>query len=188
MHWLTALFLVLLVVTTGVRLWLSTRQVRAVTLGREHVPAPFSNTITLDQHQKAADYTVAVTRLNRIGAVVDAALMLAWSLGGGLVLVHSLVSNLGLGPLFTGTLVVLASFVLMAILELPLTVWRTFRVEAQFGFNRMTPALFISDQIKTLVLMLVIGTPLIAVVLWLMAASGTFWWLYAWGVWVAFSL
>ncbi|MEO0420900.1 MAG: M48 family metallopeptidase [Pseudomonadota bacterium] len=185
---MTPLFLALLAATTIVRLWLSSRQIAAVRRGRDRVPAPFDDTISLEQHHKAADYTMATTGLSRIGTVVDAALLLFWTLGGGLMLVHSLVSSLQLGPLLTGTLVTLITFIAMSTLELPLSIWRTFRIEARFGFNRMTPALFISDQIKTLVLMAVIGTPLIAVVLWLMAAAGSLWWLYAWGVWVAFSL
>ncbi len=188
MHWMTTLFLALLGATTLVRLWLSGRQIAAVRRGRQQVPAPFAESISLEQHHKAADYTIASTGLGRIGALVDAVLMLVWTLGGGLMLVHAGVDSLGFGPLLTGTLVTLATFILMSVLELPLSIWRTFRIEARFGFNRMTPGLFISDQLKSLVLMLVLGTPLIAVVLWLMAAAGSLWWLYAWGVWVAFSL
>ncbi len=188
MHWLTALFLVLLVSMTGVRLWLAGRQIAAVRRGRERVPAPFADAISLEQHQKAADYTIAVTRLNRAGAVVDALLILGWTLGGGLALLGRAVAALGLGSLLTGTLVILAALVVMSLLDLPLSAWRTFRIEQRFGFNRMTPGLFVSDQVKSLVLMVLIGTPLIAVVLWLMDAAGRFWWLYAWGVWVAFSL
>lgn len=188
MHWLTALFLSLLVVMTGVRLWLSGRQIRAVQRGREEVPAAFADAISLEQHQKAADYTVALTRLGRVGTVVDALLILAWTLGGGLVLLHSLIESLGLNRLLTGTLFVLATLVVMSLLEIPLSAWRTFRIEERFGFNRETPGLFVSDQLKTLGLTIVLGTPLIAVVLWLMDAAGALWWLYAWLVWVAFSL
>ncbi|MEO0974195.1 MAG: M48 family peptidase, partial [Pseudomonadota bacterium] len=188
MHWMTLLFLALLVATSAVRLWLSTRQIAAVRRGSAEVPAPFADVITLEQHRKAADYTVAVSGLGRFGTLVDAALMLLWTLGGGLMIVHQWVGGLGFGPLLTGTLVTVFALIAMAALELPLTLWRTFRIEARFGFNRMTPGLFISDQLKGLALMLILGTPLIAVVLWLMAAAGTFWWLYAWGVWVAFSL
>ncbi|MEM9384510.1 MAG: M48 family metallopeptidase [Pseudomonadota bacterium] len=185
---MTPLFLALLAATTIVRLWLSSRQIAAVRRGRERVPAPFDDTISLEQHHKAADYTMATTRLSRVGTLVDAILLLLWTLGGGLMLVHSLVSALSLGPLLTGTLVTLLAFIAMSALELPLAIWRTFRIEARFGFNRMTPSLFISDQLKSLVLMAVLGTPMIAVVLWLMAAAGSLWWLYAWVVWVAFSL
>jgi STE24 endopeptidase len=188
MHWLTTLFLILLAAMTGVRLWLAGRQIAAVRRGRDAVPAPFTDRIPLDQHQKAADYTVAVTRLNRVGTVVDSLLILAWTLGGGLTLLYGAVSSLGWNTLLTGTAFILATLVVSSLLELPLSVWRTFGIEARFGFNRMTPGLFASDQLKTLVLTLAIGAPLVAVVLWLMDVAGTFWWLYAWVVWMAFSL
>ncbi|MHC4491569.1 MAG: M48 family peptidase, partial [Planctomycetota bacterium] len=81
---MTALFLAALFASLGVRLWLSWRQGRSVRAHRGAVPAAFADSIPLEAHQKAADYTVARLRLGRVVAPARAALLLAFTLGGGL--------------------------------------------------------------------------------------------------------
>lgn len=188
MHPFTALFLGFLLAGTTLKLWLALRQMRAVRAGRVRVPVPFDTRVTLDDHHKAADYTLACERLGMAETLVDVVLLLGWTLGGGLALLDRVGSALQWGPLATGTAVIMSAFIVMSLLSLPFSVYRTFVIEARYGFNRTTPGLFVADQVKALLLMLVLGTPLALTVLWLMRSAGAAWWLYAWLTTVAFSL
>jgi len=181
-------FLAMLVLTTGFRLWLSGRQSAHVTRHRDHVPAPFEQRIPLEEHRKAADYTVAKGRLGRAETVYDALLLLGWTLGGGIALADRLVSGAGLGEIASGTAVIMLVLVAGGLLSLPFSLAQTFGVEARFGFNRTTPALFAADLVKGLLLALVLGTPLVGAILWIMANTGNAWWLYAWALWSGFML
>lgn len=188
MHWLTLLFLALLLLGTAVRGWLNRRQIAAVLRHRDRVPAAFADRIDPEAHQKAADYTVAHARLNRWEGLLDTGVVLVLTLGGGIAWVDALWQRLALPPTLHGTLVVLSILLAVAAVGLPLSLRRTFGIEARFGFNRMTPGLFVADLIKSLLLSLLLGGPLLFVVLWLMHSAGRLWWLYAWFVWVGFTV
>ena len=185
---LTIVFLVALAASLAVRLWLARRQIASVQRHRGQVPEAFADSISPEAHRKAADYTVERVRLSRIDAVVEALVLLGWTLGGGLAWVDRAWRALELPPVVTGVGVLLTIVAVGALIDLPFRAWRTFRVEQQFGFNRTTPALFISDQLKGAALLLALGVPLAATVLWLMHAAGDAWWLYAWAVWLGFNL
>ncbi|MBI5041297.1 MAG: M48 family metallopeptidase, partial [Gammaproteobacteria bacterium] len=167
---------------------LASRHIRHVQTRRNQVPEAFAASISLTAHQKAADYSVAKTRLGRIELVYDTALLLAWTLGGGLSLLNGAWMQLGWDPLPTGVAVMMSFFFLGSLLDVPFSAWGTFKLETHFGFNHSTPGLFVADLAKQALLLLVIGTPLIALVLWLMQGAGTYWWLYVWAVWIGFSL
>lgn len=184
----TWIFLIVLTLMIATRLWLNLRQSRHVRQHRGAVPDDFAERISLEEHQKAADYTLARARLSRINLFIDAALLLVWTLGGGLQLLDSGWRLTGWNALYLGTAVILSAMLIMSVLELPATIYQTFVLEARFGFNRTTPGTFIADRIKGLLLTLVIGTPLILLVLWLMSAMGNWWWIYVWAVWLGFSL
>ena len=186
MHWLTWLFLLLLLTATATRGWLNQRQVAAVRRHRDRVPAAFAAQIDLAAHQKAADYTVASARVSRWDGLLDTLLALLFTLGGGINLVDGWWRPLNLPAALHGTAVVLTVLFLLAALSLPLSVWRTFGVEARFGFNRTTVGLFVADLSKSMVVSVLLGGPLIFVILFLMQRAGTWWWLYAWGVWIAY--
>jgi STE24 endopeptidase len=188
MHWFTELFALLLVAATLTRSWLNQRQVAAVLRHRDRVPEAFSGQIDLAAHQKAADYTVASARVSRWDNLIDTVVALLLTLGGGIDKIDRWWDWAALGPVLHGTVVVLSTLLLVALVGLPLSLWRTFGVEARFGFNRTTPRLFVVDLIKSLVLSLLLGGPLILTVLFLMQRAGTLWWIYAWGVWVAFTV
>lgn len=185
----TALFLFALGAGLLTRLWLAQRQIRHVAGHRAAVPAAFAASIALDAHQKAADYTVARVRLGIVDLLISAALLLGLTVGGGLQALFALSA-----AVFTpGTLQHSVAFIAVVasvswLVDLPLTVYRSFGLEARFGFNRLTPALFVADTLKGIVLATVIGLPLIAFVLWLMAAMGSLWWLYVWAFWLGFNL
>ena len=185
----TALFLVALGAGLLTRLWLARRQMRHVAAHRGAVPPAFAAIIGLDAHRKAADYTVARVRVGIVDVLVSAALLLALSVGGGLQQLHALTAGLfEPGSLGHGVAFISAVAIVSWIVELPLTLYRSFGLEARFGFNRLTPGLFVADAVKGILLSALIGLPLIAFVLWLMEAMGSLWWLYVWAFWLVFNL
>ncbi len=185
---LTFVFALALLLGLLLKFWLATRQIRHVARHRAQVPAPFDQTITLAAHQKAADYTVAKTRLGLLELAFGAAVLLGWTLLGGLDALNRLLfASLGGGML--QQLALLAAFVLIGgLLELPLSLYQTFVVEQCFGFNRMTWRLWLGDLVRSVAVGTAIGLPIAALILWLMGAAGGLWWLWAWGTWVGFNL
>lgn len=188
MEFLTPLFLVLLATMVGTRLWLATRQLGAVRSHRDAVPGPFAAVVGLDDHRRAADYTAVRLRLGRVQLVYDAAVLLVVTLGGGFAALDGAVATLALPPLAHGVLTLVALVLAMSVAELPFAWYSTFVVEARFGFNRTTPKLFVLDLLRAALVGTVLGVPLLALLLWLVQATGERWWLYAWGAWVAFGL
>jgi len=185
---LTLLFVSFLLADICVRLWLASRQIRHVARHRDQVPPEFAPRIGLASHQRAADYTVARVRLGMLERVYDAVLLVALTLLGGLQAIDMLVAQLTSHDLLRQLLLLGGVALLLGVLGLPFTLWRQFRLEARFGFNRMTPGLFAADLAKGLLVALVLGTPLAAAILWLMAEAGSLWWVWAWGLWTAFNL
>jgi STE24 endopeptidase len=185
---LTLAFCALLLLTLFVRLWLASRQIRHVARHRGAVPPAFAATIGLEAHQKAADYTIAKARFGLIETAFEAALLLGWTLLGGLHLLNQgLLAWLGGGLL--QQLALLGAFALIgAVLSLPMAWWATFRIEERFGFNKMSTSLWLTDLVKNGLVGALIGLPIAALVLWLMGAAGPAWWLWAWAVWMGFNL
>jgi STE24 endopeptidase len=188
MHTFTTLFLAALGINTLIQWWLLHRQIDHVRACRHAVPDAFSERVSLEAHQKAADYTVTRARFEQFELLSGMALLLLWTLGGGLNMLDSACRSLGLSPLFTGTIFILSAFAILAVIELPFSVYRTFVIEQRFGFNRTTPKLFLTDFLKEGVLGLCIGGPLVMLILWLMAHAGTLWWAAVWIAWFGFSL
>ncbi|HEU4627131.1 MAG TPA: M48 family metallopeptidase [Steroidobacteraceae bacterium] len=188
MQWLTSLFVVAVIAEMITRLWLSSRQIAAVRAHRDAVPELFRNQVELADQQKAADYTVARAQLGRIDTVFDAFLRLVFTLGGGIAAIDVLWQKAGLAQPWHGALVIGTVMLVLALLNLPFSLWRTFRLEARFGFNRVSPALFVTDLAKGLVLSVVLGGPVVIGALLLMDRGGPWWWLYAWAAWTVFSL
>lgn len=183
----TLLFLAAFALTLATRLWLKLRQIRHVGAHRAAVPAEFAARITLASHQKAADYTVDRCQTAISAILVDAVLLLAFTLGGGLAALHGLWSA-HLDGIAYGLAMIFSVLLISALADLPLSLYSQFVVEARHGFNRMTPALFVSDLGKQTLLGVAIGAPVIAAVLWLMGAMGEHWWLWVWLFWSGFNL
>ena len=184
----TTLVCALLIAGTVVRTVLSSRQIRHVARHRHAVPAAFADTISPEAHRKAADYTIAKARFGQLDTVVEAALLLGWTLLGGLhFLNQALLAWLG-GGLLQQLALVAAFAVIGGLLTLPLAWWSTFRIEERFGFNKMSLGLWLGDLFKNALVGGLIGLPIVALVLWLMGAAGPTWWLWAWGVWMGFNL
>jgi STE24 endopeptidase len=188
MNWLTWMFVTALAAETTIRLWLSSRQIAAVRAHRDLVPEAFRGQIALADQRKAADYTVARAKLGRWATLVESLIKLAVTVGGGLAAVDALVSHLRWSEPWRGCVVIVTVFLLLQILGLPLTLWRTFRIEARFGFNRISPWLFAVDIAKRMLLGLVLGTPLALATLWLMDRAGAWWWAWAWLVWLGATI
>ncbi len=191
---LTLAFAFALVVSTLIKFWLSSRQMRHVAAHRGAVPAGFATAVPLAAHQKAADYTVARTRLGLLSLAFNAAVLLGWTLLGGLDALNGwlLEASQGLPAAWAAMgyqLGLLTAFALIAgLLDLPWELYSTFRLEAAFGFNRTTLRLYLADQLKGLLVGAVLGLPIAGVILWLMGTAGPGWWLWAWSTWTGFQL
>jgi STE24 endopeptidase len=184
----TLAFAAALVAGLVVKFWLATRQIRHVARHRGAVPADFAATVSLPAHQKAADYTIAKARLGLLETAFGAAVLLGWTLLGGLDALNRALMAL-IGPGMAQQLALLACFaVIGGLLDLPFSLYGTFVVEERFGFNKMTWKLWLADLAKGLVLGALIGLPIAWLILWLMGATGPLWWLWAWGAWMAFNL
>ncbi len=188
---LTLAFSAALVVSLVIKFWLASRQLRHVAAHRGAVPGVFAQTITLPGHQRAADYTLAKARFGLLVMAFGAAVLLGWTLLGGIDLVNILVRDT-IQPRFGNMayqLALLAGFALIGgLLDLPFKLYSTFRIEQRFGFNRMTWRLYLADMLKGALVGALVGLPIAALMLWLMGAAGSLWWLWAWGAWMAFNL
>ena len=185
---MTLTLAVLLVANLLTKLWLSGRQVRHVAQHRDQVPAAFAHTISLDAHQKAADYTMAKARVGVADMGLDALTLVAWTLLGGLDLLNQVTLD-WLGEGMGQQIMLVVSFSLIGgLIGLPLSLFQTFGIEQRFGFNNTTPKLWVSDMLKGLLVGMVLGLPILWLVLWLMQAGGTLWWLYTWAALVAYQL
>ena len=185
---LTLSFALALVVGLVLKFWLASRQIRHVARNRNTVPAAFAGNITLAAHQKAADYTIAKARLGLLEMALGAAVLLAWTLLGGLSALNQwLVQWMGGG--MGQQIALLATFVLISgLIDLPMTLYQTFVLEERFGFNKMTFKLWLVDAVKSSAVGALIGLPIVALILWVMGAAGFWWWLWAWGLWMGFNL
>ena len=185
---MTLTLAVLLVANLLTKLWLSGRQVRHVAQHRDQVPAAFAHTISLDAHQKAADYTMAKARVGVADMGLDALTLVAWTLLGGLDLLNQVTLD-WMGEGMGQQIMLVVSFTLIGgLIGLPLSLFQTFGVEQRFGFNNTTPKLWVSDMLKGLLVGMVLGLPILWLVLWLMQAGGSLWWLYTWAALVAYQL
>ena len=190
-HAFTLLFAAVLVIGLLTRFYLASRQIRHVARHRNEVPAAFASTISLVSHQKAADYTIAKSRFGMLEMAFGAAVLLGWTLLGGIDALNQALmsSSLAAYGSLVPQLALLAAFGLISgLLDLPFTLYTTFRLEERFGFNKMTFRLWLADLLKSALVGLVIGLPIVALILWLMGSAGSVWWLWAWGVWMAFNL
>ncbi len=182
-------FLCALALASATRLWLISRQIRHVRAHRAQVPRAFAQAISLAAHQKAADYTIAKNRLGAVDLLVGALVLVAFTLGGALQALLDLWSRVfAPDSIAYGTAFIASLVVLLSLIELPATLYRTFVTEARFGFNRMTLRLFVADLARHAALGALLGLPLVMLVLWLMARAGPLWWLAVWAAWAGFNL
>jgi STE24 endopeptidase len=188
MHIFTTVFLSFLAASVLVRLWLSQRQISHIQAHHDNVPAAFADRISLEDHQRAADYSCSKLRVGRIMLGWETLWLLLWTLGGGINLIDQWYSGLGFATLVTGIGVIFTLTLISSILDLPFSLYHTFVVEERFGFNKTTLSIWCVDMLKTTLLIALLGVPLLAAILWLMNQAGEHWWVYAWCLWMGFSL
>lgn len=187
----TGVFSAFLVLGLLTKFYLASRQIRHVARNRDTVPTAFAATISLQAHQKAADYTIAKARFGMLEMAFAAAVLLGWTLLGGIDTLNQAIAGSGLAAwgALVPQLTLLAAFGLISgLLDLPFTLYSTFRIEERFGFNKMTLKLWLADLVKSTLVGIVIGLPIVALILWLMGSAGSLWWLWAWGAWMGFNL
>jgi STE24 endopeptidase len=183
----TSLFIAFLIADIVVRGWMSLRQIRYVKQHRDQVPAEFSGRIGLSSHQRAADYTHAKIQISLLESCVEAVVLVALTLLGGLQVLDVQAGHWINNDIVRQLVLIGMVLLIVSLVGLPFTLWRKFRLEARFGFNRVTPALFWADTVKAVLLLLVLGAPLVALVLWVMGSTGPAWVWWAWLIWVAFN-
>ncbi|MCU7800057.1 MAG: M48 family metallopeptidase [gamma proteobacterium symbiont of Lucinoma myriamae] len=183
----STIFIIMVLLSAMTHFWLALRQIRHVKQHREQTPEAFAEKISLKEHQKAADYTIAKEKLGNIELLIGTTLVFVWTLGGGLELLDQYVRSYQLDPLYAGILFILLMGFISSFISIPMGLYNTFVLEEKFGFNRTTLKVWLLDLVKQSILGLVIGIPLIMVILWLMDSAGEFWWLYAWAVWMGFG-
>lgn len=188
MNVFTYIFLFSLFAGIFVQWFLVQKQINSVRSSRDNVPEAFNDKISLEAHQKAADYTEAKVKTGLLELIIGSALLLLWTLAGGLQFLDNWLRTFGMSEIFTGTALILSVFAIMAILELPLSLFKIFKIEQSFGFNKMTPKIFFVDLLKNTLVGFLIGAPILLFVLWIMENSGTYWWVYVWFTWLTFSL
>ncbi len=188
MNSFTIVFLIALTLSFSVQFWLSKRHAGYVAKHRDAVPEAFKNTISLEAHQKAADYTLEKSKLGDTDGIIGVILLLVMTLGGGINLAFEFWASSIENPLLAGLTAVACVFLVMTLVEIPTSVYQTFVIEEKYGFNKNTPKQFILDQLLQLVLVAAIGMPLLALILWVMDSIGSLWWLWAWAILMSFSL
>ncbi|MBI1904770.1 MAG: M48 family metallopeptidase [Rhodocyclales bacterium] len=186
---LASIFLAAVFLSAMTKVALMLRQMRHVRLHGDQVPAPFAASISIEAHRKAAEYTRARMQLGIVDVLLNATFVLLMTLGGGLAALHDMLAHwLPTDGLTHGVALLAALGIAGWLIEMPITLLRIFAVEKRFGFNRMTPALFIADLLRSAAITTAIGLPLLFAVLWLMEAMGERWWLWVWLFWLAFNL
>jgi len=187
-NFFTYIFLFSLFAGIFVQWFLVQKHISCVRSNRNNVPEAFNDKISLEAHQKAADYTEAKVKTGLFELIIGSTLLLLWTLAGGLQFLDNWLRTFGMSEILTGTALILSVFAIMAILELPLSLFKIFKIEQSFGFNKMTPKIFFVDLLKNTIVGFLIGAPLLLFVLWIMENSGTYWWVYVWFTWLTFSL
>lgn len=188
MNSFTIVFLIALTLSFSVQFWLAKRHANHVAKHRSAVPDAFKNTVSLEAHQKAADYTLAKSKLGDIDSITGVILLLALTLGGGINRAFNFWASVIDSPMVAGLAAVASIFLVMTLIEIPSSVYQTFVIEEKYGFNKSTQGQFVKDQLLQLVLVTAIGMPLLALILWVMDSIGSLWWLWAWGILMGFAL
>jgi len=181
-------FIFFLIASYILQLWLAQRHTKHILNHRAEVPEAFADKISLEAHQKAADYTIARNKFGTLELTFSSALLAIWTLGGGLQFLDEQLRAFNLSPVYTGVAVIISLSLISGLLDIPFSLYKAFVIEEKFGFNRLTLKMFISDMFKQTAIMLIIGIPFLAFILWLMDDASPYWWLYVWGSWFGFSM
>ncbi|MEO1890023.1 MAG: M48 family metallopeptidase [Cycloclasticus sp.] len=187
MNEFSIIFLFFLASSMLLKLWLNRRQMVHIILHRDSVPKDFEGKIDLASHQKAADYTLAKTRMATLSTIIGSGVLVILTLGGVINILLSITQAYIPHDIWSGVALIMSVFILSHVIELPVDIYQTFKIEQKFGFNRTTAGQFIKDQFLQIALMLIIGTPLLYGLLTVMGQMGDYWWVYAWLLTISFT-
>ena len=189
-NFFTFIFLFAILTSVLALLWLNFRQDKAIKGSFNEVPEDFKETITLEDHQKAGQYTQAKLLANHFEIIFSTIVLLIWTLGGAMNWLDFFWQERISDPILLGTVFILSIMFIASFIDLPFSVYRNFILEERFGFNRMTIKTFTGDLIKELILTLALGMPLIYAILYLMnmSAIGDYWWIYVWAILSLFTI
>jgi STE24 endopeptidase len=155
---------------------------------RTRLPEEFRDVYKLADYEKSQLYSRQQTRFGQVSAIFDLAVLLIFWFSGGFNFLDIMVRGLGYGPVISGLIYIGIIMLAKTIISLPFSIYSTFVIEDRFGFNRTTPAVFIADLGKGLLLAVVLGAPLLASILAFFAWAGPMAWLYGWGFAAAFTI
>ena len=189
-NFFTFIFLFAILTSVLALLWLNFRQDKAIKSSFNEVPEDFKETITLEDHQKAGQYTQAKLLANHFEIIFSTIVLLIWTLGGAMNWLDFFWQERISDPILLGTVFILSIMFIASFIDLPFSIYRNFILEERFGFNRMTIKTFTGDLIKELILTLALGMPLIYAILYLMnmSAIGDYWWIYVWAILSLFTI
>ncbi len=173
---------------TALTLWLLARHLKHVAAHRGAVPRQFTSAVSLENHQKAADYVAAKGGLARIETLVELLPALWLIFGGGLLWFWNFTGQFVQTPIAREVVVIVCVALMSGAISLPFDWARTFGIEAKFGFNKMTPALWFTDLVKNTVMAAVLLLPFAALVFWLLRVAGDTWWLWTWAAFMTLQL
>lgn len=188
MNTFTIIFLIALAVSFSIQFWLAKRQASYVAAHRSAVPEAFKDKVSLEAHQKAADYTIEKGNLGKIDSIIGVVVLLLLTIGGGINWAFEFWSGIASSTLITGLGASATVFLVMTVLEIPISLYQTFVIEEKYGFNKSTINQFIKDHLMQLGLGALIGLPILALILWVMDSVGSLWWFWAWAIIISFSL
>lgn len=181
MNWFLTTFAVLYFAEHLLDSWLTRLNLRHVQKHENEVPAYFKQRITLEEYRKSIAYTRAKAKLGLIASWAEVPVFWGLLLSGFYGQVDAWANSVCHGPVATGLVFFAVMLSLFYLVSLPFSLYSTFALEQNYGFNRMTWKLWLVDFCKGLLLSIVLGTPVLSGILWFMERClAGFWWLYAW--------
>ncbi len=180
------LYLLLFILTTAAGLALRVLNADYLRKHDKTVPEPFIGYIDEDRLHKIEEYTIDKTRLSLIESVFNKLVFLSIILSG---LLPWLVDSLaGTHFIIAGLIFFAVPGVIGALVDLPFDYYHIFRIEERYGFNTRTMKTWILDLLKSLILSLVLGIPLLSMLLLMVMYGGNTWWIWAWLIFFSFQL
>jgi STE24 endopeptidase len=181
------LFLIFTTIT-AFTYWLRHINLRHLTQHGTGVPEGFEGTIDADKLRRSSAYTFDSSRLGLWDSLFDNVLLIIFLFGGVIASYDQFVGSLTSQPIVAAILFFLLMTWASTLLGIPFDLYGTFRIEARYGFNTTTPAIWITDFLKSQAIGAVLMSFLIGIVFWLIGWSPQQWWLWVWGFMALFSL
>ena len=151
-------------------------------------PEPVRDVFTKSEYKKSQEYLRHNTIFELFTESVKFFILLLFWLTGGFQVLDKYVTTFGMSDILSGLIyigLILSAYILLGLLS---SIYSVFVIEEKFGFNKTKPLLFVSDFLKTIILFLLIGMPIIFLILWFFEYMGNLAWVYCWGLVVVTSI